>query len=80
MRDAGIFDGDYVLLRKVDVAANRAIAAVLIKGEEVTLKRVVVEEKHIRLIPENPGFSEQVFSRDEVEIQGVLRAVVRHVR
>ena len=50
--DAGIFGGDYVVVRPVDDAVNGEIVVALI-GEEATVKRFFREADHIRLQPEN---------------------------
>ena len=52
MKDAGILEGDYVVVRPADEAPNGEIVVALI-GEEATVKRFFKESDHIRLQPEN---------------------------
>jgi repressor LexA len=52
MKDAGIIEGDYVIVRPSDDATNGEIVVALI-GEEATVKRIYREKEHIRLQPEN---------------------------
>lgn len=56
MRDAGICDGDYLAVKKVDSAKNGQIVVARI-GEEVTVKRYRKTGATIELLPENPDFS-----------------------
>ena len=52
MIEAGILDGDYILVRKQDIARNGEIVVALI-GEEATVKTFYKEDGHVRLQPEN---------------------------
>ena len=52
MIEAGILDGDYILVRKQDIAMNGEIVVALI-GDEATVKTFYKEDGHIRLQPEN---------------------------
>ena len=53
MRDAGILEGDFVVVRPQDTATDGEIVVALV-GEEATVKRFFRESDHIRLQPENP--------------------------
>ncbi len=53
MIQAGIFDGDYIIVRDQDVARNGDIVVALVDGEEATVKRFFHEKDRIRLQPEN---------------------------
>jgi repressor LexA len=53
MVDAGIFEGDYVVVRPADDAVNGEIVVALVGEEEATVKRFFREDDHIRLQPEN---------------------------
>lgn len=75
MRDAGIFDGDYVVVRQQQNAENGEIAAVLL-GEEATVKRLFVEKDRYRLQPENPAFA-PIYSRD-ISVLGKVIGLFRH--
>ncbi len=55
MIDAGIYDGDYVIVRQQTTAENGDIIVALIDEESATVKRFFKEKDHIRLQPENPA-------------------------
>ena len=67
MRDAGIYDGDYVFVRKQDTAENGEIVAAII-GDEATVKRYFHEGDRIRLQPANDTMSPIYISPEESEI------------
>lgn len=75
MINAGILDGDYVLVRDQDTARNGDIIVALVDGEEATVKRFFREKDQIRLQPEN-DFLEPIYSRD-VAILGKVIGVFR---
>ena len=56
---------------------NGKIAAILIKGEEVTIKKVKSEGNLIKLIPANSEYKEQTYSSSDIEIQGELKGLIR---
>lgn len=66
MINARIFDGDLVYIRQQDEVESGEIAAVLIDGNEATLKRVRIFDDHIILEPENPTHKPLVFWEDEM--------------
>ena len=76
MVDAGILDGDFVVVRKQDTAADGEIVVALV-GEEATVKRFFKEPDHIRLQPENATM-EPIRTRD-VSIVGRVVGVFRKV-
>ncbi len=76
MRDAGILDGDHVVVRKQETARNGEIVVALV-GEEATVKRYFKEKDHIRLQPENDAH-EPIRTRD-AEILGLVVGVCRRV-
>ena len=76
MRDAGILDGDHVVVRKQETARNGEIVVALV-GEEATVKRYFKESDHIRLQPENDAH-EPIRTRD-AEILGLVVGVCRRV-
>jgi repressor LexA len=77
MRDAGILDGDLVIADARQNPQNRQIVVALIDGES-TLKRLVrMNGKHF-LKAENPAYPELV-PRADLQIQGVVRTVIRRV-
>ena len=75
MIKAGIFNGDYILVRKQDFADNGDIVVALLAGEEATVKRFFRERDVVRLQPENDTLS-PIYSRD-VAIVGKVIAVFR---
>ena len=76
MKNAGIFEGDYVVVRPVDDAAEGEIVVALI-GEEATVKRYYREADHIRLQPENETM-EPIRTKD-AKILGKVVGVFRKV-
>ena len=77
MRDAGILDGDIVVVRKASTARNNEIVVALVDQDEATLKRLVKRDGLVELHAENPDFETRVFGPDRVEVQGVLVGLVR---
>jgi repressor LexA len=76
MKDVGIYDGDHVVVRPQDTAANGEIVVALV-GDEATVKRFFREEDHVRLQPENAAL-EPIRSRD-VQVLGRVVGVCRRV-
>ena len=74
MIDAGINDGDYVIIRKQESAQNGEIAAVLIENE-VTLKRFYKEQTRYRLHPENSEMQDII--TEKADILGILVGLLR---
>ncbi len=79
MEGAGILDGDYVVVRSQQDAANGEIVAALVDGEEATVKRFERDGTTVRLIPENPAYQPMVFE-DGVQLIGKVVGVLRAVR
>ena len=75
MIDAGIMDGDLILVRQQKVARNGEIVVAMIGDEEATVKRFYKEKTLIRLQPENP-YMEPIYSQD-VTILGKVIGVFR---
>ena len=80
MCEAGILDGDYVIIETRDSARNGEIVVALICGEEVTLKRIVQEPGRVTLFPANAALAPVSFAPEEVTIQGVLVGQMRAYR
>jgi repressor LexA len=76
MRDAGILDGDHVVVRRQESAADGEIVVALV-GEEATVKRFFKESDHVRLQPENSAM-EPIRTRD-LQILGRVVGVCRKV-
>lgn len=77
MINAGILDGDIVILKKGESAANGDIVVALIDGEEATLKRLRRRGQSIALEAANPNYETRIFGPDRVEVQGKLVALIR---
>lgn len=77
MVEAGIFDGDYALVRKTDIARDGEIVVALVRGEEATLKYLHREKGMIRLDPANSAYDPQFYRPDEVAVQGKLAGLLR---
>ncbi|MEA3511220.1 MAG: transcriptional repressor LexA [Actinomycetota bacterium] len=78
MIDAGIFDGDYVVVRRQPTATNGQIVAALVGEDEATVKRFSRKDGRVVLEAENPAYAPMVFT-EGVEILGVVVAVLRRV-
>jgi repressor LexA len=76
MRDAGILDGDYVVVRSQDTARDGDIVVALL-GEEATVKRFFREPDHIRLQPENETM--QAIRATDVTVLGRVVGLLRSV-
>ena len=79
MREAGILDGDYVIVRAQPTAENGEIVAALL-GEEATVKRFFQEAERIRLQPEHPTMEPIVVNKQQpLSVLGKVVAVFRQV-
>jgi repressor LexA len=77
MVDAGIFDGDFALVRRTNSARDGEIVVALVRGEEATLKYLRRENGKVRLDPANAAYDPQFYRLDEVEVQGKLAGLLR---
>jgi len=77
MIEAGIFDGDTVLIRKSDTAETGDIIVALVDEEEATLKRLRKKGASIALEAANPAYETRIFGPDRVRIQGRLVGLLR---
>lgn len=77
MINAGILDGDYVIVEKESTANNGDIVVALVDDEEATVKRFYKEKSRIRLQPENPTM-EPIY-RENVVILGKVKGVIRRM-
>jgi repressor LexA len=77
MVEAGIFDGDFALVRRTSTAREGEIVVALVRGEEATLKYLRKEGGRIRLDPANAMYDPQYFEAHEVEVQGRLAGLLR---
>jgi repressor LexA len=77
MVDAGILDGDTVIIQRCDTAENGAIVVALVDSIEVTLKRLRRRGASIALEPANPAYETRIFGPDRVNVQGKLVGLLR---
>lgn len=77
MVDAGIFDGDTVLIRKQDSAGSGEIVVALVDDEEATLKRLRKKGNAVALEAANPAYETRIFGPDRVKVQGRLVGLMR---
>ncbi|MGV3573674.1 MAG: transcriptional repressor LexA [Devosia sp.] len=77
MVDAGIFDGDTVLIKKQDTASTGEIIVALVDDEEATLKRLRRKGNTVALEAANPAYETRIFPPDRVKVQGRLVGLLR---
>ncbi len=77
MIDAGIFDGDTVVLQRCDIANSGEIVVALVDDEEATLKRLRRKGDSIALEAANPAYETRIFGPDRIRVQGKLVGLIR---
>ncbi len=77
MIQAGILNGDIVILKRTETANTGDIVVALIDGEEATLKRLRRKGASVALEAANPAFETRIFGPDRVQVQGRLVSLVR---
>ena len=77
MIEAGIFDGDIVIIKKVNTAVSGDIIVALIDQNEVTLKKFRSFKNSIALEPANKNYKTRIFGEDRVKVQGKLVGLIR---
>ena len=77
MINKGIMDNDIAIIEKRNSAENGKIVVALIRKEEATLKILSYNEKKIILEPANKNYKSQIYTQNEVEIQGILVGIIR---
>ena len=77
MIDAGIHDGDVVVIREGETAQGGDIVVALVGGEEATLKRFRRQKGMIALEAANPAYETRVLPEDQVRVQGRLVGLIR---
>jgi repressor LexA len=77
MIEAGIFDGDTVIIRNADTASPGEIIVALVDDEEATLKRFRRKGASIALEAANPAYETRIFGPDRVKVQGKLVGLIR---
>ena len=78
MIEAGINEGDTVVLKKTDVADNGKIVVALIDDHEAMLKRIRRKGKTIALESANKNYETKIFGPDRVKVQGILVSLYRN--
>ena len=77
MIEAGLMDGDQVIIRRADTADNGAIVVALVDEHEATLKYIERRKGGVALIPANPRHETRLFPANRVRVQGRLVGLVR---
>ncbi len=77
MIEAGIMDGDQVVIRQADTAENGAIVVALVDDHEATLKYLERRKDGLALIPANESYETRVLDPARVKVQGKLVGLVR---
>ncbi|TCS64179.1 transcriptional repressor LexA [Varunaivibrio sulfuroxidans] len=77
MIDAGIQDGDTIIIQRADQAENGAIVVALVDDQEVTLKRFRRKGASIALEPANKRYETRIFGPNRVKVQGKLVGLIR---
>jgi repressor LexA len=77
MIEAGIFDGDTVLIKKQDTAGTGEIIVALVDDQEATLKRLRRKGNSIALEAANPAYETRIFGPERVKVQGRLVGLLR---
>ncbi len=79
MVEAGILDGDYVVVRTQDSADNGDVVVAGIPGEEATVKTFTRKGAKVTLVPANAALSPMVFAADDVKVYGRVVTVLRRL-
>lgn len=77
MIEAGIQDGDLVIIKRCETAENGDIVVALVEKEEATLKRLRKRGSAIALEAANPSYETRIFGPDQIDIQGRLVGLIR---
>ena len=77
MVEAGIMDGDIVIIKRTEVANNGDIVVALVDNNEATLKQIKKEGAYVSLIPKNSEYKTRKLQASRVKVQGVLSSLIR---
>ncbi len=77
MIDAGINNGDVVVIRELRTADNGDIVVALVEGQEATLKRYRRQGNSVALEAANPAYETRIYRDDQVKVQGRLVGLIR---
>jgi len=78
MINAGILDGDTVIIRRAETATNGDIVVALVDDAEATLKRIRRKGDTVALEAANPAYETRIYGPDRVKVQGKLVGLLRH--
>ncbi|MGN0903776.1 MAG: transcriptional repressor LexA [Alphaproteobacteria bacterium] len=78
MIEAGILDGDTVIIRRCSTAENGEIVVALVDGSEVTLKKIRRKGNAIALEPANAAYETRIYSPERIAVQGKLVGLMRN--
>ena len=78
MIEAGILNGDTVIIRRCSTVENGEIAVALVDGTEVTLKKIRRKGNAIALEPANAAYETRIYSPERITIQGKLVGLMRN--
>jgi repressor LexA len=77
MIDAGIHDGDVVIIKRTQSAESGDIVVALVEDEEATLKRIRKRGNAIALEAANAAYETRIFGPDQIKVQGRLVGLLR---
>ncbi|KAA2317334.1 transcriptional repressor LexA [Pseudooceanicola sediminis] len=77
MIEAGINDGDVVIIRETSTADNGDIVVALVEEKEATLKRLFRRDGNVELVAANPAYPPRLLAADKVRVQGRLVGLIR---
>ena len=78
MIEAGISEGDTVIVKKTDTAENGKIVVALVDDHEAMLKRIRRKGKTVALESANKNYETKIFGPDRVKVQGILVSLYRN--
>jgi repressor LexA len=79
MKEDGIFDGDFIVVRKQPVAENGEMVVALINNE-ATVKRFYKREQYVELRPAHTGMEPIIVKQEDLRIEGKIVGVIRHYK
>ncbi len=77
MIEAGIMDGDTVIIKRTETANNGDIVVALVDNTEATLKKIKKSGAYVELIPQNSAYQTRKLAAGRVKIQGILSSLIR---
>lgn len=77
MIEAGIMDGDTVIIKRTETANNGDIVVALVDNTEATLKKIKKSGAYVELIPQNSAYQTRKLVAGRVKIQGILSSLIR---